>query len=167
MPKTLLPKMKDVALEFSVVGLRDILPFQLLAVTKTWVELDIGGKEKVSTKPVQAKNNPNFLETLVLPVSVPEDPLFAPPINIKVYDERLLGAYKPLVAARSFSMLPFLPWKDQVKMDENMKKQLESAQEDTLQKVEKIPGSAYIKEDPKTSEIKDGKQEVPIEQVKK
>jgi hypothetical protein len=59
------PKFKDCILEASVIGLRDIVPYDLLPVNKTSVEIDCGtpatkGKTKGSVKP--STLSPNFLE---------------------------------------------------------------------------------------------------------
>jgi hypothetical protein len=66
-------------------------------------------------------------------VPVPENQLFAPPINIKVKDDRLI--HQPLVATRSISMTPFIPWTPEEPI----------VREDVTPVVDKIPGA---KEEP-------------------
>lgn len=66
-------------------------------------------------------------------LQVPDNRIYAPPINIKVYDDRLI--HKPLIATRSISMSPFIPW-DQ---DTDALKALN--QENFKPTVDKIPGA--------------------------
>lgn len=71
-------------------------------------------------------------------VKIPEDKMFAPPINVRVYDDRLLN--KPLLATRSIPIVPFIPW------GEDNKLAIQAAGEQMPEKVEGIPGAAFIKE---------------------
>jgi hypothetical protein len=70
-----------------------------------------------------------------LEVKLPSSRLFAPPLNIRVYDDRVL--YKALVATRSISLAPFITWDDSkdeisiVPLDDETKPKV----------VDKIPGA--------------------------
>jgi len=91
-------------LEVSIIGLRELLPYLLIPIQKPFVEFNCGGTDKIitqiSTSPTSS--SPNFLEVIEVAVRIPEDKLFAPPINIKVFDDRLI--YKPLIGVRYLNL---------------------------------------------------------------
>jgi hypothetical protein len=99
------PKYKECTVEVSVIGVRNILPYRLLPVTKAYVEVDCGGDVIMKTK-ISEGNSPNFLEVLPLQVKLPASRVFAPPLNIRVFDDRLL--YK--VFPGSFLFVTFRHW---------------------------------------------------------
>ncbi len=72
-------------------------------------------------------------------MKIPENPLFAPPLNIRVYDDRLI--LKPLVALRSIPLSPFIPWAQPSEQD------LAVLNENIRKPVDQIPGAALIKEE--------------------
>eukprot|EP00033_Pygsuia_biforma_P002484 GCRY01002754.1.p1 GENE.GCRY01002754.1~~GCRY01002754.1.p1 ORF type:complete len:1277 (-),score=458.89 GCRY01002754.1:265-4095(-) len=114
--RSIVPEFKDCHFEASLVGLRGLLPYKMLAIQKPFIELDCGDRKDKSqvakTKPCDKPTgaNPNHLETLSIPVKVPMNPLYAPYINVRVYDSRLLGANTPLVASTSIPLAPYIPW---------------------------------------------------------
>eukprot|EP01119_Soliformovum_irregulare_P020127 TRINITY_DN648_c0_g1_i1.p1 TRINITY_DN648_c0_g1~~TRINITY_DN648_c0_g1_i1.p1 ORF type:complete len:1282 (+),score=464.21 TRINITY_DN648_c0_g1_i1:141-3986(+) len=127
------PKFKDCTVEVSAIGLRELLPYQLLPMQKPFIQFDCGDtkvKTKTCTNPSAA--NPNHLEVLRLDVKIPEDKLYSVPLNIKVYDDRLIT--KPMVAYRSLSLTPFLPWTSPPTMEE--------LDENAPKMVTEIPGAA-------------------------
>lgn len=71
---------------------------------------------------------------------VPEDPLYAPSLNIRVRDDRKI--HKPLLGNRSLSLGPFIPWT-------SAKPPSEADTE--LKVVKEIPGAP--KEEPKQEEV--------------
>ncbi len=106
------PKFKDCIVEVSAIGLRNLLPYRLLPITKPYLEVDTGGDTVMKTKicDIPSGTNPNLLQTLELDVRLPSSRLFAPPLNMRVYDDR--GIYKALIATRSLSLAPFITWDD-------------------------------------------------------
>jgi len=131
------PEFKECILEISAVGVRDLAPVQLLPVSNPFIQFDCGTPQKVRTKScnVPSAPNANHLEVLHLPVKVPLDPLFAPPINIKIYDDRLI--HHPLGGTRSISLASYIPWKA---------KAAEEHSEDIPPAIEGIPGAKDEKE---------------------
>ena len=110
-----------------------MLPFRLLPVSKAYVEVDCGGDVVLKTKIAE---NGNFLEVLPLQVKLPASRIYSPPLNIRVYDDRLI--YKPLVAARAISLASYIPWEDPLPI-------AEVASVDDEQRViivDKIPGAS-------------------------
>jgi hypothetical protein len=61
------PKFKDCVVEASVIGLRNLLPYRLLSISKPYIEFDCGGETILKTKISDVPNgsNPNFLEVCV------------------------------------------------------------------------------------------------------
>jgi hypothetical protein len=56
--------------------------------------------------------NPNFCDRLMLPIKIPKDPLFAPSINVTVFDNRLGGHSVPVIATAAVSLACRIPWAD-------------------------------------------------------
>lgn len=79
-----------------------------------------------------------FFQVLQIPVNIPKDPLFAPSINVRVFDDRMV--HKPLVGTRSIGIAPFVTFYGR-------KKQLEDLEADLPKSVdlEDIPGAKLIK----------------------
>lgn len=76
-----------------------------------------------------------------LPLQVPEDPLYAPSLNIRVFDDRVIS--KPNIATRSLSLASWYPWN---------KDPLPSVEQDTeIKVVNEIPGAP--KEAPKEEQV--------------
>ena len=132
-----------------------MIPYQLIAMQQPFVTFDCGGQDnekvttKLSTKP--SPQNPNHLETLKLAVKVPENKLFSIPVNIRVYDDRVI---KTLVATRSISLTQFIPWDDTA--------QAELQIEDQPKRVSGIPGASLIKKEP-SNDNNDNNNDIKVE----
>jgi len=132
------PKFKDCILEISAIGLRDLVGYLGFPIGFPYVVFNCGGETSVKTEKSNkpSGSHPNHLEVLKLNVQIPEDPLFAPPINIQVYDDRVI--HKPLVAFRSLNSAQFIPWQ-----------KVEVVPENTPPVVENIPGASQLSEETK------------------
>ena len=88
------PPMRDVEIELNVVGVRELLSYNNVPIGAPFVEIDAGDRsspDKVrSTRPSQTPSGPdaNFLETLVIHTRIPEELLFCPSLNVRVFDYR-------------------------------------------------------------------------------
>lgn len=51
-----------------------------------------------------------FLETIHLSVPLPKDELYCPMVNVRVFDDRLMG--KALVGSTSIPLIDYLPWNE-------------------------------------------------------
>ena len=86
--------MRDVEIELNVVGVRELLSYNNVPIGAPFVEIDAGDRsspDKVrSTRPSQTPSGPdaNFLETLVIHTRIPEELLFCPSLNVRVFDYR-------------------------------------------------------------------------------
>ncbi|RYG51638.1 hypothetical protein EON66_10550, partial [archaeon] len=54
--------------------------------------------------------NPNFCERILLPISVPLNPLFASSVSVTLHDNRLGGLSVPKVATTAVSLDAKIPW---------------------------------------------------------
>lgn len=117
-------------MEINAIGCRELSGFLGFPIGNPYVIVNVGGEEKASTQKSNKPNgsNANFLEVLNLKVAIPENPLFAPPINLLVYDDRVI--HKPLIAFRSLSTAHFIPWEN-----------VQVVQEDAPVVVKEIPGA--------------------------
>lgn len=109
-PDSIRPMMEEKYLEVIVLGCRGLQPLGFMPVNTPFVKFEIGEVTKTnvakltnpSSKP--SGRNPNFLERIVIPVTLPIDALFAPRLNISVYDQLLGGFYKPLLGVCSVDL---------------------------------------------------------------
>eukprot|EP00003_Mantamonas_plastica_P023874 TRINITY_DN4363_c0_g1_i1.p1 TRINITY_DN4363_c0_g1~~TRINITY_DN4363_c0_g1_i1.p1 ORF type:complete len:910 (+),score=331.98 TRINITY_DN4363_c0_g1_i1:865-3594(+) len=113
-PETIVPQMKDCVFEISVVGLRNMLPYLFADISNPWLEFDCGDRSneenilRTQTCNEPSGKNPNHLEVLRMPIQLPLNPLYAPTINMRVYDRRLGVACE--VGSASIPIGPFMPW---------------------------------------------------------
>jgi len=120
---TITPMMRSVEVEVNVVGVRDLLSYNNAPISKPFVEIDCGDRETsdryklthTSSRPTGS--DANFLETLVINTHLPEDPLFCPHLNVRVFDDR--GQHivdnktvnnQPVIAKCSIDLAPFCEW---------------------------------------------------------
>lgn len=109
-PESIRPQMEEKFLEIIALGCRGLQPLGFVPVNTPFVKFEIGEVTKTnvakltnpSSKP--SGRNPNFLERIVIPVTLPVDALFAPRLNISVYDTLLGGFYKPLLGVCSVDL---------------------------------------------------------------
>lgn len=110
------PKTRKAFIEITVLGLRNMEPFQFLPIQLPFVEFVLGGKDHASQEMITEKSkrpsgsNPNFLQRIVKEVDLPENAHFAPRLNIIVKDTRLGGFQTPIVASASVEMTTKIPW---------------------------------------------------------
>eukprot|EP00002_Diphylleia_rotans_P039267 TRINITY_DN9076_c0_g1_i1.p1 TRINITY_DN9076_c0_g1~~TRINITY_DN9076_c0_g1_i1.p1 ORF type:complete len:694 (-),score=152.07 TRINITY_DN9076_c0_g1_i1:186-2267(-) len=99
--------------------------FQLLPLQQPFIEFDMGGSDKqdrhrTERSKVPSGENPNYLKTIAFDIEIPKQAMFCPTINMRVFDYRLKGAYKPLVGTASIELNSFLPWlKDDAELEDD------------------------------------------------
>ncbi|KAI3388907.1 hypothetical protein SNEBB_006737 [Seison nebaliae] len=98
-PNTIRPVMKRTAVEVLCWGVRNMKKYQLLDIKQPSVEFECGGTVVTSERIKNMRHSLNFNKPLLFfDVMLPEEELYAPPINIKVYDHRIFGT-KPLIGS--------------------------------------------------------------------
>lgn len=111
---SILPPMRDVDVEMSIVGVREMLPYNGQPIQAPHIEIDCGDRStvsKVTRTAVSSKPSgpdANFLETLVIRTRLPEELLYCPQLNVRVFDN-VRGA-TPVVAQCSFDLAPYCEW---------------------------------------------------------
>ncbi|CAM9402960.1 unnamed protein product [Ectocarpus sp. 12 AP-2014] len=111
------PTFRTAYLEVVTVGVRDLKPFGFQAVAQPYVQFEMtSGGERVSFTTHASKfpsgKNANFAERKVRTVLLPEDPLFAPQLCIRVLDKRMSGLNNPVVGTCSVAVATKMPWND-------------------------------------------------------
>ncbi|KDO20674.1 hypothetical protein SPRG_13426 [Saprolegnia parasitica CBS 223.65] len=115
-PASIRPKMQEKFLEIICVGMRQLTPAGFTPLHMPYLQFEIGevtstNRPKLtapSAKP--SPHDPNYLERIVIPISVPEDARYAPRLNLSVYDTLLGGFVKPLLGTASIDLATKLPF---------------------------------------------------------
>eukprot|EP00903_Cladosiphon_okamuranus_P014837 g13738.t1 len=111
------PTFRTAYLEVITVGVRDLKPYGFQAVAQPYVQFDMtSGGERVSFTTHASKfpsgKNANFADRKVRTVLLPENPLFAPQLCIRVHDKRMSGLNNPVVGTCSVAIAYKMPWND-------------------------------------------------------
>lgn len=152
------PECKECYFEINAVGLRNLVPYHLMAIQDPVIEFDTGSKENRNSTKNKARvkgSDADLLETVHVSVPLPVREIFAPCINVRVFDQRPLGSV--LVASAAIPILPFLPWsKDNLKLkaEEAAKKRAEEekkAEEERLKRMEEERKKKMMEEEQEDS----------------
>jgi hypothetical protein len=92
--KNIKPAFRDAFVEIVAVGLRDMIPYQLLPPQFPKIEFRCPTADKETKIETRQSSNPsgtspNFLQRIVFPVQLPENALYAPALQIRVVDTRM------------------------------------------------------------------------------
>eukprot|EP00743_Colponemidia_sp_Colp-15_P011268 GILK01012542.1.p1 GENE.GILK01012542.1~~GILK01012542.1.p1 ORF type:complete len:1447 (-),score=299.86 GILK01012542.1:238-4578(-) len=155
---TIEPKLRTCWLEILLLGLRDLASYQLTAVQKPFVEFDLGDRRSISkvlrTAAVNRPSgkNPNFADVYRVKVQIPEREIFAPKLNVTVFDYRLAGMHKPVIATASISLSSKVPWSATYSPPSSqLAATMESLMDDAL--AEKPPTGSFVTDERRLSEI--------------
>jgi len=110
------PHLRRSWIDIHVVGLRNLLKAEGQKVTnvrKPFLQFDVasqsyGDSAKTAQSRVPSPNNPNFLDRLIIDTKLPEDPLYAPALEIKCYDARVGGTV--VLGTASIALSAKEPW---------------------------------------------------------
>eukprot|EP00301_Raphidiophrys_heterophryoidea_P013214 c2057_g1_i1.p1 GENE.c2057_g1_i1~~c2057_g1_i1.p1 ORF type:complete len:1364 (-),score=380.71 c2057_g1_i1:181-4272(-) len=146
-PKSITPPSTERLLEFTIIGLRNLAPFNLLKIDKSYIVCELYDKKyrtKKYSKP--SGSSPNYLEFVELLISVPNNPLYTEPLQVTVFEDRLLGG-QTKIATCTISLEPYYDASKAKKSSVFVKHLDDSDNDDTLK------GPALIAaEDTKESE---------------
>jgi hypothetical protein len=114
-PESIRPPAEEAFVEIMCLGCRGLQPTGFMPINTPFAKFEIGEITKTnqpkftnpSSKP--SSRNPNFLQRVVVPVKMPLDSLFAPRLNIVVYDQLLGGFYKPVIGVCSVDLSRKMP----------------------------------------------------------
>jgi len=98
-PDDIRPEMERCKIEVMCWGLRDIAKYMFMSVDKPHIEFECGGKSIVTPVLKTFEDNPNFPDNkLSVEMDLPVKIEYLPPLNIRVFDNRVFGR-RPLVGA--------------------------------------------------------------------
>ncbi|XP_043245484.1 myoferlin-like isoform X4 [Amphibalanus amphitrite] len=96
-PSGIRPVLQRTAVEILCWGVRNMKSFELRSVRNPAIEFECAGKIVTSEVMKDVKQHPNFAEPfLFMEIMLPKEPLYMPPLNIKVRDHRSFGS-RPVV----------------------------------------------------------------------
>ncbi|XP_043919995.1 dysferlin isoform X2 [Protopterus annectens] len=96
-PQGIKPVLQRTAIEILAWGVRNLKSYQMASVSSPSLQVECGGEVVQSCVIKNAKKNPNFGSNLLfLEVRLPKEDLYAPPITLKIIDNRQFGR-KPVV----------------------------------------------------------------------
>jgi len=105
LPHDIRPEMERCKIEIMCWGLRDIAKYMFMSVDKPHIEFECGGKSVVTPVLKTFEDNPNFPDNrLLLELDLPKKIEYLPPLNIRVFDNRVFGR-RPLVGAFTIESL--------------------------------------------------------------
>eukprot|EP00656_Telonema_subtile_P051134 TRINITY_DN6814_c0_g1_i3.p1 TRINITY_DN6814_c0_g1~~TRINITY_DN6814_c0_g1_i3.p1 ORF type:complete len:910 (-),score=293.62 TRINITY_DN6814_c0_g1_i3:1309-4038(-) len=109
-PNGIEPERFPCKFEVLVVGVRNLEPYNLLDCNNPCVELDAGDKASIVRTETGSGPNASFMQMKTLQLLLPHKALFAPNINVRVFDDRLLG--EVVVGTSSIPVAPYMNWSD-------------------------------------------------------
>ncbi|GMI00136.1 hypothetical protein TrVE_jg577 [Triparma verrucosa] len=114
-PPSIKPPLQKAFIEIVAIGCRDLSPFNMLNMQFPKVEFSVDSDEGTIVESTDKSkrpsgSNPNYLQRIVMEVQLPIDPIFAPPITVKLYDYRLAGLSQPICGVSKIDMSKKLPW---------------------------------------------------------
>lgn len=113
------PTTRTAYLEIMALGVRQVKPYHFVPIQRPYVHFEIVGGQSQNTskliKRTQASNKPegsnaNFLERLVIPIELPDDPLYCPQLKLQVFDTRLGGLQTSSIASSVIDLRTKIPW---------------------------------------------------------
>lgn len=105
LPEDVRPEMQKCRVRVLTWGLRSLAKVQLLSVSEPHISFECGGVQKESSVIKSFKEHPNFaMDELFFDVNLPVKEIYAPPLNIRVFDNRKFGN-RPLVGSTSIKSL--------------------------------------------------------------
>jgi hypothetical protein len=109
------PSTRQAWIEVIAVGIRNMKPYKFQSMMSPYLEMEmecVDKKVTMETEPSKrpTPDDPNFLQRLVMPVMLPDNALFAPPLALRARDLRLGGYLKPEVGVGSVDLLNKIPW---------------------------------------------------------
>lgn len=106
---------RNAFIEFLVIGIREMAPYDYLPMQAPYIALELASfgskyKSATATSKKPDPSNPNYLEKIIMPVTLPDNALFSVPLQVKAHDTRLGGYLKPIVGVCQIDLMTKLPW---------------------------------------------------------
>lgn len=112
------PLCRQAWVEIICVGVRNLKPFGqpgMNSIREPFVKMVIPGVDEPNIYQTNPSRTPrgrdaNFISHTYMTLELPENPVFAPMMDIKVYDTRASGLSKPLIGACAIPLDVKMPW---------------------------------------------------------
>ena len=123
-PSSLTPKYRTAFIEVVALGVRGVKAFHYRPIQRPFLAAQLIGGQYADKKYLVRKRrqllpsntpdgpNANFLQRLILPVLLPEDPRFSPQLQLTIMDSRWGGIQSPVVATTIIDLQHRMPWND-------------------------------------------------------
>jgi hypothetical protein len=113
LPDPILPALRKAYIDVHVIGLRELTRAGSRNIKKPYLQFDVASQSygesfQFGASRVPSATNPNYLDRHMTMINLPEDPLYTPTLEVKVYDEKLTGS--SLIGVCNISLLSKLPW---------------------------------------------------------
>ena len=114
---SLIPKINQTYkfIEIIALGVRGLTRRPPFIVNAPFAEFDLGLDDSRGYAATDASKAPtpadaNFLKRIVMPIELPEEPLFAPELSLIVRDREFGGLAKPIIGRATIALKEKLPW---------------------------------------------------------
>ena len=114
---SLKPKMNQTYkfIEIICLGVRNISRKPPFLVNAPFLEFDLGLDDDRGYAKTDASKDPqpadaNFLKRIVMPIELPEEPLFAPELSMILRDREFGGLHNPIIGRATIPLKEKLPW---------------------------------------------------------
>ena len=140
----IVPPCRNAWIDCHLVGIRNLLKIGSFPIHRPYIKLNVYDTKKEEMYWAQTVNirtpnptNPNFLDRQILDISLPEDPLFTPALEITVWDQGISGRAK-MLGSYALNLHNKLPWNPQEYRLPRSHQILEDAVKERLEKNKSI-----------------------------
>lgn len=109
-PPMIAPPAVPAVVQLTVVGLRGLVPPGILAIHSPFITFDVGEVAyRKGTMPCSTPSpvNPNHLQVLHVKANLPVNRLYAPSVNVRVYDKPVIGTKPILLGTATIDLAPY------------------------------------------------------------
>ncbi|KAJ8599790.1 hypothetical protein CTAYLR_004010 [Chrysophaeum taylorii] len=108
-PPDIKPQMRRAFVEVTFLGVRQLKGFYGQNPSSPYVRADVVDDVSIKTKPAKGRNA-TFAERKCEPLELPENPLFAPKMDVRVYESGGLASAGALLGACAVDLSTKMPW---------------------------------------------------------
>jgi len=106
-PSGIAPPLEACVFEVFLIGIRNMEPYNLMDIQSPIVEIDGGDAKTLMRSSPGSGPNYSWMQLLKMKMDLPDDPLFAPNVNLRVIDQR---GKEVNVGNGSIPIAPYMKW---------------------------------------------------------